>query len=121
MKTILMILTCVSVCAMSCKQKTTQKEEIPTQENTELSDMKLCQSCGMPLTEGLFGTNADSTLNEEYCKYCYVAGAFAMPDATMSEMIDVCIPFMVEQGFSAEDSRKAMEELLPTLKRWKQD
>ncbi|MDR3226488.1 MAG: zinc ribbon domain-containing protein [Prevotellaceae bacterium] len=82
--------------------------------------MAICQSCGMPMTEDLFGTNADSTLNKEYCKYCYAAGEFTVPEATMDEMIEICIPFMVEQGLTADEARKAMEEILPTLKRWKQ-
>ena len=28
---------------------------------------KLCQSCGMPLTEEVLGTNADGSKNEDYC------------------------------------------------------
>ena len=31
--------------------------------------MKFCQSCGMPM-------NADGSLNEKYCCYCYQKGAF---------------------------------------------
>lgn len=39
--------------------------------------MKFCQSCGMPLqAEDQWGTNADGSLNEEYCCYCYQKGAF---------------------------------------------
>jgi hypothetical protein len=106
---------------VACKQKTSQTEN---QQQTELQnnemDMKICQCCGMPLSADLYGTNADGSLNDEYCKYCYVAGAFTMPEATVSEMIETCIPFMVEQGMTEEDARKMMEELLPTLKRWKE-
>ena len=29
--------------------------------------MKYCQSCGMPLTDELLGTNADGSKNEDYC------------------------------------------------------
>ena len=34
---------------------------------------KFCQCCGMPMgdTDELYGTNADGSKNEEYCKYCY--------------------------------------------------
>jgi len=28
-------------------------------------EMKFCQSCGMPLTEDVLGTNADGSKNEE--------------------------------------------------------
>ena len=30
-------------------------------------EMKFCQSCGMPLTNEVLGTNADGTPNEDYC------------------------------------------------------
>ena len=40
-------------------------------------EMKFCQSCGMPLqAEDQWGTNADGSLNEEYCCYCYQKDAF---------------------------------------------
>ena len=29
-------------------------------------EMKFCQSCGMPLTEDVLGTNADGSKNEDY-------------------------------------------------------
>ena len=37
-------------------------------------EQKFCQSCGMPLTEEVLGTNADGSKNEEYCMYCYREG-----------------------------------------------
>ena len=39
-------------------------------------EMKFCQSCGMPLSPEILGTNADGSKNEEYCIYCYKDGAF---------------------------------------------
>ena len=36
-----------------------------------MEKMKFCQSCGMPLTDEVLGTNADGSKNEEYCMYCY--------------------------------------------------
>ena len=39
-------------------------------------EQKFCQSCGMPLTEEILGTNADGTKNEDYCIYCYKDGKF---------------------------------------------
>ncbi len=45
--------------------------------------MEICKSCGIPM--GLdtdFGTNADESLNEDYCSYCYQKGAFTN-DVTM--------------------------------------
>ena len=40
-------------------------------------DMNICQSCAMPLySDDVYGTNADGSKNEDYCKYCYVDGKF---------------------------------------------
>ena len=50
-------------------------------------DMKFCQSCGMPLTDNVLGTNADGSKNEDYCMYCYKDGKF-LQDCTMDEMIE---------------------------------
>lgn len=52
-------------------------------------EMKFCQSCGMPLTDNIFGTEADGTANEDYCIYCYKEGMFTQ-DMTMEQMIDHC-------------------------------
>jgi len=82
-----------------------------------------CQSCGMPLSEeSHFGKNSDGSKNEDYCCHCYPAGAFTNPNETMDEMIESCIPFMVEDGVHAKDEESAralLTEFLPTLKRWK--
>ena len=55
-------------------------------------EMKFCQSCGMPLTEDVLGTNADGSKNEDYCMYCYRDGKF-LQDCTMEEMIEHCAQF----------------------------
>ena len=39
-------------------------------------EMKFCQSCGMPLSDEVFGTEANGAKNEEYCIYCYKDGGF---------------------------------------------
>jgi len=82
-----------------------------------------CQSCGMPMTEEAhFGKNADGSKNEDYCCYCYPNGTFENPNETMEEMIEGCIPLLVEDGVHATDeasARKLLTEFLPTLKRWK--
>ena len=87
------------------------------------SGMMHCQSCGIPMTEDShFGKNADGSTNEDYCCYCYSNGAFTSPDETMEEMIESCVPFIVEDGVHATDensARKLLTEFLPTLKRWK--
>ena len=77
----------------------------------------VCQCCGMPLEDELIGKNQDGTLNEDYCKWCYADGEYTYSD--MDELIDVCIPHMVKEGFSAEQARAYMKEMLPKLDYWK--
>ena len=58
-------------------------------------EQKFCQSCGMPLTDEILGTNADGSKNEDYCIYCYKDGKF-LQDCTMDEMIAFCAQFVDE-------------------------
>ena len=81
-----------------------------------------CQSCGMPMTEDShYGKNTDGSKNEDYCCHCYPDGAFTNPNETMEEMIESCVPYLVEDGVCSdnESARKMLSEFLPTLKRWK--
>ena len=84
-------------------------------------EMKHCQSCCMPLeTENVYGTNADGTPNNEYCHHCLQAGAFGNPNETMEEMIESCIPHVLEAHVwpNEETARTEMMKIFPTLKRW---
>ncbi len=69
---------------------------------------KFCQCCGMPMgdTDELYGTNADGSKNEDYCKYCFENGAFTF-HGTMEEMIEVCVPHMVEANPGMRVSRQS--------------
>jgi len=86
-------------------------------------DTKFCQSCGMPLTEELKGTNADGSKNEDYCIYCYKDGAFTQ-DCSMEEMIDFCAQFVDEvnknmpKPMTQEEYKQMMRQYFPMLKRW---
>ncbi len=86
---------------------------------------KFCQSCGMPLTDDNWGTNADGSRNEEYCIYCYKGGKFTQ-DFTMNQMIEFCVQFtdqMNEQAgwnLTPEQAKEQMRRFFPNLKRWKQ-
>jgi hypothetical protein len=85
------------------------------------ADQTYCQSCAMPLGTGAdpVATNADGSPNDEYCGYCYQNGAWTAPNITMSEMVEHCVPPMVETGqFTPEEARSTMVSVLPTLKRW---
>ncbi|QSF98972.1 transcriptional regulator [Bacillus paralicheniformis] len=62
----------------------------------------ICQSCGMPMTSELFGTEKDGGKNRDYCMYCYENGAYTHPDATLKEMIDICVPYIKEEGGRSE-------------------
>lgn len=87
-------------------------------------EMKFCQSCGMPLTNEILGTNADGTPNEDYCIYCYKDGKFTQ-DMTMEQMIDHCAQFTDEinkqsgQNLTKEQAKEMMRQFFPHLKRWK--
>lgn len=86
----------------------------------EESNVKVCQSCGMLMdSQELYATEKDGAKNEEYCIYCYKDGAFAKEE-TLDEMIETCVPFMVEAGMAEKDVRKHLREKLPQLKRWRQ-
>ena len=86
-------------------------------------EMKFCQSCGMPLTDDVLGTNADGSKSEEYCIYCYKDGAFTR-DFTMEEMADFCAQFVDEfnkntgQSLTREEYKQQLLKYFPNLKRW---
>ena len=59
------------------------------------NELKFCQSCGMPLSPEVLGTNADGSKNDEYCMYCYRDGKF-LQECSMEEMIEHCAQFVDE-------------------------
>ena len=77
----------------------------------------ICQCCGMPLEDEIIGRNEDGTMNEDYCKWCYADGTYTYSD--MDDLIRVCVPNMVKQGFSEDQARAYMKQILPTLDYWK--
>lgn len=87
-----------------------------------MENEKICQSCGAPIGGEIApGTNADGSLSEDYCCYCFTNGAFEGTVETVEEMIAECVPILVEDGtFPNEDvARTSLQEFLPTLKRWR--
>ena len=77
----------------------------------------ICQCCGMPLEDADVGRNADGSLNEDYCKWCYADGTYTYSD--MDDLIDVCVVNMAKDGFSEDQARDYMKQTLPTLDYWK--
>ncbi len=77
----------------------------------------ICQCCGMPLEDTIIGRDKDGALNEDYCQWCYADGTYTYSD--MDDLIEVCIPNMVGEGFTEEQARAYMKQMLPTLDYWK--
>ena len=77
----------------------------------------ICQCCGMPMEDQIIGRDKDGGLNENYCKWCYADGTYTY--SNMDDLIDVCIPHMTRQGFTEEQARAYMQEMLPKLDYWK--
>ena len=86
----------------------------------EHSEMTFCQSCGMPLSPEVRGTERDGTPSADYCRYCYQNGTFT-GEMTMDEMIDYCVPLTVQAHpeCTPEEVKARMQCYFPTLKRWK--
>ncbi len=82
-----------------------------------------CQSCGHGMDEaGKLGTEQDGAPSDDYCRGCYRDGEFTLPDATIDDMVRISAATLVanDPSVSAEDALAQMEELLPTLKRWRE-
>ena len=77
----------------------------------------ICQCCGMPLEDQIIGRDEDGSLNEDYCKWCYADGTYTYSD--MDDLIDVCVPNMVKEGFTEEQARVYLKQTLPNLDYWK--
>ena len=85
----------------------------------DYSKTNFCQSCSMPLEhKNDLGTNADGSLNYEYCKYCYQDGQFTDPELTMEEMIELTVRIMEEKRMPS-DLIEQTKEYIPMLKRWR--
>ena len=82
-------------------------------------DIKICQSCAMPLTsEDLCGKNKDGSINADYCKYCYDNGEF-LQKVSMEEFVEMCSKFGEQAGMTNEQMKEYCSKVFPTLKRWK--
>lgn len=89
-----------------------------------MMEQKFCQSCGMPLADENRGTNADGSLNGDYCTYCYNNGEFTQ-NFTMNQMIEFCLQFLDQMNahtgmnLTPEQAKEQMQKYFPHLKRWK--
>ena len=80
----------------------------------------ICQSCSMPRgSPEQFGTEADGSRSEEYCRLRYENGAF-VGELTLPEMIEVSAKGMSEAaGMPKQQAREFLAGVLPNLKRWR--
>ena len=91
--------------------------------STDNNGQKFCQSCGMPLTDNILGTDADGKKNDEYCIYCYKDGAFT-GDFTMEEMVEFCSQFVEQYNkdtgkqLTRDEYKDLLRQYYPNLKRW---
>ena len=77
----------------------------------------ICQCCGMPLEDSILSKEKDGSYNEDYCQWCYDKGRYTYQ--SMDDLIEVCIPHMVNDNFSPEQARAYMKGVLPNLDYWK--
>jgi hypothetical protein len=84
-------------------------------------NQKFCQSCAMPMSSDAdYGTEKGGSISSDYCKYCYMNGAFVDESVTMAEMSEFCAQKMAEMNVAPyEQSKEMMDQMLPFLKRWK--
>lgn len=67
----------------------------------------ICQCCGMPLEDDeIISRDADGTLNEDYCKWCYADGTYTY--GNMDDLIDVCVGhMMIDERYQGKGYGKA--------------
>jgi hypothetical protein len=84
-----------------------------------MESTKVCQSCGMDLSdEKFYGKNFDGSKNEKYCRYCFPNGTFSK-DETLDEMVESCIPFRIKNYPDKKTAREKIKKDLSLLERWK--
>lgn len=86
-----------------------------------MNEILICQSCSMPLeNEEYMGTNNDNTKNNDYCIYCFKDGKFN-DDMTLEEFSEYSLQFAEQAGMTVDEMKEHCKNVLPNLKRWKQD
>lgn len=84
-----------------------------------MANKHFCQSCSMPMdSPELWGTEKDGTKNSDYCKFCYVDGAYTNPGLTLEEMKEHMMKRMDKDKLPEDIVEEAISRL-PFLKRWR--
>ena len=60
---------------------------------------------------------ADGSLNEEYCQWCYVDGQFVY--TSFEQLIDFLVEHMTNEHWPKDQMRAYLQGMLPTLQYWK--
>ncbi len=47
---------------------------------------RVCQSCGIPLSDSILGTEKNYQRSQHYCKFCYRSGRFIDQHLTFEDM-----------------------------------
>ncbi len=84
--------------------------------------IQICQSCGMPLDKdpNKGGTNADKSISDKYCSFCFKDGKFLDEGISLQQKIEKNIQIAVSRvGIPESQAREMAESLLPNLERWK--
>jgi hypothetical protein len=83
------------------------------------SQSHFCQSCSMPMSKMEdFGTHADGSRNDEFCRHCFENGSFTEPHITLNGMIDKCAAIMKEMRVPDAQIEQT-RTFIPMLKRWR--
>jgi hypothetical protein len=79
-----------------------------------------CQSCGMPLETGFYGSDEAGKEVDQYCRFCFQQGQFTNKDLTLEQMIQTSVDHMKKElHFSDEKAKELAQSTIPHLKRWK--
>lgn len=83
------------------------------------SSNKSCQSCGLPWDKDPKGggSNADGSLSETYCSYCWQDGAFVQAGWTAQDMQEYVLKVLGRKGVP-EFLGKMLVKDIPKLQRW---
>ncbi|PKP21801.1 MAG: transcriptional regulator [Bacteroidetes bacterium HGW-Bacteroidetes-20] len=83
--------------------------------------LNICQSCGMPLVKDPQGggTNADQSISEKYCSFCYQNGVFLDEGISLEDKIAKNVKIAVKIiGMAEPEARLKAESIIPFLERW---
>ena len=78
---------------------------------------RYCQCCGMPLDDTTYSREPDGAFNEEYCKWCYVDGAYAYE--SMDTLVDFLVTHFPGEDVPIDQKRARLSSALSQLKHWK--